>query len=135
MSIGVICGYSASVISVAPTPLSSSCLCVVVVTPSATPQNCSAALQNILTPNSQVLTSLPRNLSNAIRGVGIEPSEKTRHSPEKQQIPVAAQPNAQPSVAPDSDLSAIIENWNLLGPSIKLAIMALVRIALESERK
>ena len=46
-----------------------------------------------------------------------------------------AQPPAQPYFVPDSDLSAIIENWNLLGPSIKLAIMALVRIAMGSERK
>ena len=46
-----------------------------------------------------------------------------------------AQPPAQPCFVPDSDLSVITENWKLLEPPIKLAIMALVRTSLEREVK
>ena len=67
----------------------------------------------------------------AFRGVGIEPSEKTRHSPEKQQIPVVAQPNAQPRFASDADLALIVKHWQSLAEPIKLAVMALVRTASE----
>ena len=131
MSIGVICGYSASVISVAPTPLSSSCLCVVVVTPSATPQNCSAALQNILTPNSQVLTSLPRNLSNAIRGVGIEPTGNNAKTLEYThgsgaEPPASVTKNVKRMVSSDLRLAAIIGAWPSLPEAVKAGIAAMV---------